>query len=37
MGDAFFRDYTLMYGFCGFVLSFGVLLSESLPELTPES
>ena len=26
-----------MYGFCGFVLSFGVLLSESLPELTPES
>ena len=22
---------------CGFVLSFGVLLSESLPELTPES
>ena len=35
-GNPFFAT-TRMYGFCGFLLSFGVLLSESLPELTPES
>ena len=36
MGNPFFAT-TWMYGFCGFLLSFGVLLSESLPELTLES
>ena len=36
MGNPFLAT-TWMYGFCGFLLSFGVLLSESLPELTPES
>ena len=36
MENPFFAT-TWMYGFCGFMLSFGVLLTESQPELTPES
>ena len=36
-GILFLRLLECTYGFCGFVLSFEVLLGESLPELTPES